>query len=61
MNDPQQATQLTLFVPRLPHWAALPREAQQAILDALAQMLLQAVGPESESNTQTNSEQENQA
>jgi hypothetical protein len=61
MNDQQQATQLTLFAPQLPPWAALPREAQQAIVEALAQMLLQAVAPDSESNTQTNSEQGNQA
>jgi hypothetical protein len=57
MNDPQQATQLTLFAPQLPHWAALPQEARQAIVEALAQMLLQAVAAKPESHTATNSEQ----
>jgi hypothetical protein len=57
MNDQLQATQLTLFEPQLPKWAALPQEVQQATLEALSQMLLQAVAAESESNPQTTPEQ----
>ena len=53
MNDQQQAMQRTLFAPQLPKWETLPREVQQATLEALSQMLLQAVAPESESNPQT--------
>ncbi len=57
MNDQQHTTQRTLFAPQLPTWAALPLEAQRALLDALSPMLLQAVAPESETNTQPKSEQ----
>jgi hypothetical protein len=58
MNDQQQATQRTLFAPQLPKWDTLPQEVQQATLEALSQMLLQAVAPESESNPQTTPAQE---
>ena len=57
MNDQQQAPQRTLFAPQLPKWETLPLEVQQATLDALSQMLLQAVAPESESTSQTTPEQ----
>jgi hypothetical protein len=57
MNDQQQATQQTLFAPQLPKWETLPLEVQQATLEALSQMLLQALAPESESNPQTTPEQ----
>ncbi len=53
MDDQQQATQRTLFAPQFPKWETLPQEVQQAILEALSQMLLQAVALESESNPQT--------
>jgi len=52
MNDQQQATQRRLFAPEFPTWETLPREVQRATLEALSQMLLQAVAPESESNPQ---------
>lgn len=43
MNDRNQTTQLALFESPLPNWNSLPREAQQAILDVLAQLLLDAL------------------
>jgi hypothetical protein len=54
MNEQEQATQLTLFSPQLPHWETLPQEAQQAILDVLSQILLQALVSDPDSNTHPN-------
>jgi hypothetical protein len=43
MNHRSQATQLVLFESELPNWQSLPREVQQSVLDALSQMLLDAL------------------
>ncbi|MDP6445931.1 MAG: hypothetical protein QF805_19235 [Pirellulaceae bacterium] len=58
MNDQQQATQRTLFARQLPEWLALPPKVQQAALEALSQMLLEAVAPESSSDASTTPAQE---
>ncbi len=57
MSDRRQATQRTLFAPQLPKWETLSQEVQQATLEALSQMLLQSVAPDSESNPQTTPQQ----
>lgn len=43
MNDRKQTTQLALFESEFPNWNSLPREAQQALLDVLSQLLLNAL------------------
>ena len=43
MNVQKPSKQLSLFSYELPDWKSLPREAQQSILEALAQMLLQSL------------------
>ena len=62
MNHRSQATQLVLFESELPNWQSLPREVQQSVLDALSQMLLDALEQHEHHNndhtTTTNIEKE---
>lgn len=43
MNDQKRTRQLALFADELPDWKSLTREAQQSILEALSQILLQTL------------------
>jgi hypothetical protein len=59
MNARKQANQLALFECDLPEWQALSHQVQQSVLDALSQMLINALEQQClESLTTHNSEDE---
>jgi len=45
MHVPENTRQLSLFRSELPDWESIPREAQQAVLEVVSQMLSQTLPP----------------